>query len=189
MGDRGGWRLCPPELREDDEALVAAVVSLHRDLYERYFSREPLANHKLPIQVRAFRRTGDWRIFLLLCPWMLSRCFWPDADPGIPLPAGWEGDARGDAHYTVLGPIVAFPLLETAQKAHLNFDSRLGHYLLQPLVLSMAPFENAEAVFESWNRVIETRRANMARTQRRSRWQEEVSRREFFRRFGPGENG
>ena len=88
MGDRGGWRLCPPELREDDEALVAAVVALHRDLYERYFSREPLAHHKLPIQVRAFRRTGDWRIFLLLCPWMLSRCFWPDADPGIPLPAG-----------------------------------------------------------------------------------------------------
>lgn len=181
--DDSGWQLCAPELREDEQAFVAEVLKLHRGLYDKHFAQDLLANHRLPIQVRAFRQTGDWRIFLLLCPWMLSRCVSPKRDPGIPLPAGWEGTARAGADFILLGPALSFRLLETEHKAHLNFAPQLGHYLLQPLVLSMAQFENAEAVFEAWNGVIETRKANMEKMQRRCKWQEEVSRREFFHRF------
>ena len=182
MGD-SGWQLCAPELREDEQAFVGEVLKLHRGLYDKHFAQDLLANHRLPIQVRAFRQTGDWRIFLLLCPWMLSRCVSPKRDPGIPVPAGWEAAARAGADFTLLGPTLSFRLLEAEHKAHLNFAPQLGHYLLQPLVLSMAQFENAEAVFEAWNRVIETRKANMEKMQRRCQWQEEVSRREFFHRF------
>lgn len=178
-----GWQLCSPELRQDEEAFIAAVLKLHRGLYDRYFADDLLANHRLPIQVRAFRETGDWRIFLLLCPWMLSRCVCPKCDPGIPLPSGWEATTQDGADYTVLGPAVSFRLLETEHKAHLNFAPQLGHYLLQPLVMSMAQFDSAEAVLEAWNRVIETRKENMERMQRRCQWQEELSRREFFHRL------
>lgn len=182
MGD-SGWQLCAPALQADDQAFVAEALKLHRELYDKHFAQDLLANHRLPIQVRAFRKTGIWRIFLVLCPWMLSRCVSPLRDPGIPLPAGWEKTARAQADYILLGPALSFRLLDAEHKAHLNFAPTLGHYLMQPLVLSMAQYESAEAVFEAWNRVIETRKANMEKMQRRCQWQEEVSRREFFHRF------
>ena len=180
------WQLGAPELQADDKALTTSVIGLHEDLYRRNFSEEMLANHNLPIQVRAFRHTENWRIFLVLCPWILARYFVPTGDPQIPLPKGWSAEERADEPYILLGPMISFDLFATEQKAHLNYHPILGHYLLQPLVLSLGQYENADAVFEAWNQVIRTRKENMEKHKRRSQWQEELSRREFFARLTAG---
>ena len=176
---RSGWQTAPPSLA-DDQALVDALVALHRRLNERHFLHDPMSNQALGIQARACRRVDGWRAVLLLTPWMLSRLLLPERDPGLALPAGWEAGRRAGAGYQVLGPGMEIVLLGQPQRAHLNFDATLGHYLLQPLVLNMAPYASAEAVFQAWNRVIETRDRNMERARRDCPWQREISRRELF---------
>ncbi len=180
------WRLCPRRLREDDDALATAVVDEHKILYRRQFADELLDdtyNRQLPIQIRAFRHSGPWRIFLLLTPWMLTRFFIPEKDPGIAVPAGWSAVERSVAPYLVMGPAVEFNLLTGNQKAHLNYSPGWGHYLTHPLVFAMAQYDSPEVVFEAWSEVIKTRDDNMKRLENQCQWQQDVSRREFFSRF------
>jgi hypothetical protein len=88
----------------------------------------------------------------------------------------------------MLGPNLRFDLLGQPQQAHLNFHSRLGHYLLQPICLDMKPYRDADAVFEAWNQVIHIRDENMEKARRDCPLQKEISRRELFRRIkGPGD--
>jgi hypothetical protein len=175
------WQTIPAELEEDDR-LISAVLDLHDELYSRFFSGDPLVNPELGIRIRAFRRTGNWRIFLLLTPWMLSRILIPDEDPGIPIPLEWKAEAREDQDYIVLGPSLKIDILGQSQPAHINYHPRLGHYLLQPLAMNMEGYGSADEVFESWNHVIKKRDENMAKMQRECPMQREVSRREFFGR-------
>lgn len=178
------WQVSP--LAADDDArLVADVRACFDDLYRRRFGEDWQVNHDLPVEVRAFRRSEGWCVFLLLTPWMMARVYLPERDPGLALPAGWSAAERAEAPFTVIGPALSFELLGGEQKAHLNYLPGLGHFLLQPLVQSMQSYASADAVFEAWNEVITTRMQAMEQMKRECTWQREVSRREFFTRFGP----
>lgn len=167
-----------------DATVGDAMRKSFDDIYRRHFSDEWQVNHALPVDVRALRRCDGWCVFLLLTPWMMARVYLPERDPGLPLPAGWTAAERAPAPHVVIGPTLDFTILGGGQKAHLNYLPELGHFLLQPLVQSMAEFASADAVFEAWNEVIATRVRVMEQQQRECRWQREVSRREFFSRIG-----
>jgi len=114
---------------------------------------------------------------------MLSRLLFSEAVPALELPQGWKGRAREGSGYLLLGPPLEFDLLGQRQRAHLGYLPRLGHYLTQPIVLNMPPYDSPEAVFSAWNGVIEARDASMQRLHRDCPWQRELSRREFFGRL------
>ena len=173
------WQPCPVSVGDAD-AFSSVLKGVYTDLYRESFADEPFVNHGLPIQVRSFRNTEGWAVCLLLTPWMLSRVFATDVDPGITLPAGWSVEERYGESPSVLGPMVTFALLGAEQKAHLNYHAQLGHYLIHPLIQSMNEFDSAESAFTAWREVIE-RRDRFAREHNKNcGWQAEVSRREFF---------
>ncbi|MCP5442501.1 MAG: [NiFe]-hydrogenase assembly chaperone HybE [Chromatiaceae bacterium] len=175
----GSWQPVPAEL-ESDKALQAAVVEEHRRICIQYFADDLSANHALPILTHAFRRLDEYRVFLLLTPWMLARLFVPDSDPGLQIPPEWHAEARIGRDYQVIGPAFEIPLLTGKQRAHLNYSAAIGHYLLHPLIFSMLNFNTPEEAFAAWNRIIETRNRNIEKMQKRNPLQEEISRREFF---------
>ena len=70
------WQLCPPKLARD-EALVAEVVAVHEAILNGPLGQDPTLNLALPIESRALRRIEDWRVLLLLTPWMLARLLFP----------------------------------------------------------------------------------------------------------------
>ena len=176
------WKLgtLPPS---DDQTVIAAVRDCFGETYRNYFSDQFLVNHNLPIEVRAFRRSDDWCVFLLLTQWMMARVFLPERDPGLSIPTGWNVSERNEAPFLVIGPPLNFTILGGEQKAHLNYLPELGHFLLQPLVQSMEQYDSADAVFAAWDEVIKTRDRVMEEHKRECGWQREVSRREFFARF------
>lgn len=169
-----------PEALQNDSALLTTVTEEHRRIYTSYFKYDLAVNHALPIMTHAFRRLDQWRVFLLLTPWMLARVFVPNRDPGVSVPAEWRASVRQGRPYRVIGPGCDLDLLSGRQRAHLNFAPRIGHYLIHPLILSMLEFQTAEQVFAAWNRVIVTRNDNIKRLGRTNPQQEEISRREFF---------
>ena len=183
------WQVLPPELAAD-EALGRAVLDVHRDVLHEQLAGDPMLNMALPVELRALRRIEDWRVLLLLTPWMLARLLFPDEPPDLEVPPGWSKDERRDSDYLVLGPKLSFDLLGQRQHAHLNFRQGTGHFLLQPICLDMKGYENADAVFEAWNQVIRVRDDNMEKAKRDCALQKEISRRELFRRLkGSGEAG
>ncbi|MES9859134.1 MAG: [NiFe]-hydrogenase assembly chaperone HybE [Sedimenticola sp.] len=121
-----------------------------------------------------------WRGFLLLTPWMLARIFVPDNPPDSEIPAEWRAEACRASTYTVMGPTVSLDLLTGKQKAHLNYCTNIGHYLLHPLILTMNNFETPGDVFTPWNKIIEARNANLEQMQRENLQHKEISRRAFF---------
>jgi hypothetical protein len=173
------WQLGPLSAAGDAQ-VIAGVRDGFDGLYRRHFGDDWQINHDLPVEVRAFRRSEGWCVFLLLTPWMMARVYLPEHDPGLALPAGWSAAERADAPLVVIGPTLSFAMLGGEQKAHLNYLPELGHFLLQPLVQSMQAYASADAVFEAWNEVITTRVRAMEKMQRECTWQREVSRREFF---------
>jgi hypothetical protein len=174
------WQPSHPFI-ERPEQWPGAVLAVHQTLYREVMARDPMCNDKLRFELRACRTLEQWQVMLLVTPWMLSRLLMPIQPPALRIPDGWSAEARAEADYLVLGPRLDFQLLDQPQQAHLNYHPRLGHYLLQPLILNMAEFDSAEAVFEAWNRVIRTRDENMEKMRRDCPWQKEVSRRELFR--------
>ncbi|MEJ2344770.1 MAG: [NiFe]-hydrogenase assembly chaperone HybE [Gammaproteobacteria bacterium] len=168
----------------DDAALAAAVTERFQAIFRNDFADVPFLNDALGIEVRATRRMDEgWRVFLLLTPWMLSRLFLPERDPGLPVPDAWRAEARARTPYVVIGPRISLPLLGGLQQAHINYDATLGHYVVQPLVQSMSGYRSADAVFAAWNDVIAARARVMDEQQRECPWQRELSRREFFGRL------
>ncbi len=173
-----------PQCLHQDDSLKTLVTNVFADVYERSFADDPLINHRLPIEIRALRDIEDWRVFLLLTPWMLSRIYLRTEEASINVPPAWQVENRIGEPYLVVGPQVGFCLLEHEQLAHLNYHPELGHYLVQPLILHMEGYANAEQAYQEWNTVIETRNENMRKRQAECRCQEEISRREFFTRLG-----
>ena len=173
------WQLLDSE-KKDDEQVVNCVIEVFTELYRTYFVNELLVNHNLPIEIRAFRHTDIWRIFLLLTPWTLARLFLPERDPGIEIPSGWQAEERATAPFTVIGPAIPLDILGGKEQAHLNYHPKLGHYLIQPLIQSMEQFNKPEDAFNAWNEVIKIRNRVIEEQKRRCDWHQEVSRREFF---------
>ncbi len=172
-----------PQILHQDEMLNTLVTSVFSDIYARSFADDPLINHRLSIEIRALRDIDDWRVFLLLTPWMLSRIYLRSEEASINVPPAWQVENRINEPYLVVGPQVGFCLLEHEQLAHLNYHPELGHYLVQPLILRMEQYNSAGEVYRDWNTVIETRNENMKKRQAECRCQEEISRREFFTRM------
>lgn len=165
---------------QKDEEVINAVITAFTELYQTYFINELLVNHHLPVEVRAFRHTDIWRIFLLLTPWALARVFLPERQPALLIPSGWQAEQRVNASITVIGPAISLPILGGKERAHLNYHPQLGHYLIQPLIQSMEQFNTPDDAFNAWNEVIKTRNRVIEEQKRRCDWQQEVSRREFF---------
>ncbi len=164
----------------DDQTVITAVKDSFGEIYRKHFSNEFHVNHKLPIEVRAFRRSDGWCVFLLLTPWMMARVFIAEHDPGLPIPSGWRTGERTSAPFLVIGPQLEFTLLGETLTAHLNYLPGLGHFLLQPLVQSMGQYESASAVFAAWDEVIKVRDRVMEEKKHECGWQKEISRREFL---------
>lgn len=183
MSETGCWH-CPPELVRD-EALEEAVLAAHEAILEELAAEDSYLNlnRGLPVTQRALRRIEDWRVLLLLTPWMLARLYFPDRAPAIPLPAGWTAGERAGASYRVLGPGIRFALLGESRLAHLSYHPALGHYLLQPLCLDLEAYADAEAVFAAWGDVIRRRDEIMDQRRRDCPMQKELSRRELFAWF------
>ncbi|MEY6431508.1 [NiFe]-hydrogenase assembly chaperone HybE [Thioalkalicoccus limnaeus] len=182
--DPSGWQLLAAD-RLDEASLTAAVIAAHRRILDELRRSDPLLNTALGIEVRAYRPLDDWRVLLLLTPWMLARLFVPQQPPPIPIPPGWSASERRDAPYQVLGPALEIRLLDQPQRAHIHHDPDLGHYLLQPLCLDMTPYRDAEACFDAWAEVIRIRDENMEQAQRDCPLQRDISRRELFARILP----
>ena len=182
MPSDGGWQVPPPELAAD-ETLAQVVLDVHQGILDEQLAGDPMLNLALPVEMRALRRIDDWRVLLLLTPWMLARLLFPDRPPQLAIPSGWSADERRDSDYLVLGPNLGFDLLGQPQKAHLNFHPKIGHYLLQPVCLDMKAYRSADAVFDAWSQVIHTRDLNMEKAKRDCPMQKEISRRELFRRL------
>lgn len=173
------WQSCAAPLR-DDQALRQAVLAAYQDLYQHYFVNLPTINPRLPIEIRAFRRIDQWRVFLLLTPWMLIRAWVPKGNTGFAIPREWSAAERESASYTLLGSVFKLTVLNSQQKVHLAFDCQIGHYLLQSRILSLTPYDSANAVYDAWRQIFQTRNEKLIRQKKASKWQLEISRREFF---------
>jgi hypothetical protein len=179
-----GWQIYNPNA--EDGSLVDDLLRTYHEIYQHRFATEPLVNHGLPIEVRAYRHYRAWRICLLLTPWHLARIIIPKTAPALDLPPQWSVAVRADADYVVIGPAVPLDILTAQERAHLNYQPRLGHYFVQPLIQSLRRFATADEVFEEWKEVIAVRDRNIAERKQHCEWQSEVSRREFFARLVRG---
>ncbi|MBF0160565.1 MAG: [NiFe]-hydrogenase assembly chaperone HybE [Magnetococcales bacterium] len=179
MAEASHWQLC----LLDDEALLAHSIEIHTALYQQLLQRGdwdesliPSYNPAMPIVTHSFRHMDDWRIFLLLTPWMLARLLLPKRDPGLPLPS----EQQNDDTLMLLGPLLEVELLGQRQKAHLHYHPLLGHYLIQPLIQSLHKYSDADAVLSAWSTIVDTRDTLVRKHNRRCEWQQDVSRREMF---------
>lgn len=171
------WQL--PLAKLSDAALIETVVAVGHERLAGPFAAELGLNAALGIEVHALRRIEQWRVLLLLTPWLFARMLFPEQPPaGLNLPESHDR-ATPDV---ILGPLLRFSLFDQPQQAHLNYHPRLGHHLLQPICLDMTPYANAEAVFSAWQGVIRTRDAHLARGGADCPLQREISRRELFTR-------
>ncbi len=172
------WQLM--NAAKNDDEIVTQVTEIFTEIYHNYFIDELLVNHHLPIEIRAFRYTDIWYIFLLLTPWMLARVFLPNHEPELEIPPDWQAEKRVNQPMTVIGPAMSLAILGGKEQAHLNYHPKLGHYLIQPLVQSMEQFNAPDDAFNAWNEVIKTRNRVIEEQKKRCDWHTEVSRREFF---------
>ncbi len=173
------WQPLPAHLHSDMRLQMALLIA-HRQIYDRHFALDPMANPALGFHLHGYRHLGNWRIVLALTPWMLSRLLFAELPPPIAIPEEWSPERRRDAGYQLLGPAVDLPPELSGIQAHLNYHPTLGHYLLQPIALNMQPYASAQEAFEAWNQVILTRDEALQRMERECSWQREVSRREFL---------
>lgn len=178
------WQLCPL-LPERSGALPELLTQRLNLLLETEAVQALDLNARLTLEISAHRQLEDWHLLLALTPWMLTRLLIPQNRPAWSLPEGWNAQSRRQASYQVIGPLCELDIAGNHQRAHLNYDPELGHYLMQPLILNMTPFNGNDTVFAAWNQVIRTRDAEMERTRRDCPWQREISRRELFTRRNP----
>lgn len=172
----------------EEEALSEAILKTFQDIYQQHLAEEEFINHGLSFELRALRALETWRLGLLLTPWMLSRIYIPTVPPELPLPQGWEnGSPEGD--YEIIGPMLTFPLSGKEQKAHLHFSPEIGHFLIQPLVQSMARYHTNEEVFTAWQEVLARReeflKKNDGKCPEQRGERQAMSRRGFLRKLLP----
>ena len=179
MPEQRKWQLLPSHLQSDMRFQMALLVA-HRRIYDRWFAEEPSSNPQLGFHLRGYRRSANWRILLMLTPWMLSRLLFPEQTPDIVIPQGWSAHEQRGSDYQWLGPVVRLDWDDRELKAHLNYQETLGHYLLQPLALDMRPYASPDAAFQVWDDSIKRKDANLQRRQRNRDWQTEGLRLELL---------
>ena len=182
MPEQRQWQLLPPHLQSDMRFQMALLVA-HRRIYDRWFADQPSVNPQLGFHLRGYRRNANWRILLMLTPWMLSRLLFPEQAPDIVIPQGWSAQEQQDADYQWLGPVVHLDWDEGELEAHLSYQETLGHYLLQPLALNMRPYASHREAFTAWDPASESRDESLQRMERKRSWQREITRRDFPHRL------
>ena len=183
MPEQRQWQLLPAHLQSDMRFQMALLVA-HRRIYDRWFAEEPSVNPHLGFHLRGYRRSANWRILLMLTPWMLSRLLFPEQAPDIAIPPGWSAQEQHGADYQWLGPVVHLDWDDGELKAHLNYQESLGHYLLQPLALDMLPYASHREAFAAWDPASKSRDESLPRWERDRSWQREISRCDFPHRLG-----
>lgn len=176
-GSSPPWRLFASAW--DDSTFLDNVLETYQRIYAG-LPREMATKDTLPIEIRALRRVGDWRVLLLLTPWQLARLLFPMRPPSIAEPLVLDNLGMSP---TALGPAIGLDILSGRERAHVAFEPRLGHYFQQTLIHDMRRFETPDAAFAALRAVIEVRDRNIAALQKQCAWQEDVSRREFFSRL------
>jgi hypothetical protein len=173
------WQLLPMELK-DDTTFTQVLVDVHREIYKDFFYDDPLSSESLGFHLHAYRRTSGWRVAVILTPWMMSRLLFPEQDPHIVIPQGWSGEERCGTDYQALGPSLRLGWSGHYMQAHLNFHARLGHYLLQPILMNMKNYRTADQALEAWRDAIGTKGKKMMGMLQNCPWQEAFSDRAFL---------
>lgn len=170
---------------DSPEAALAAVLDAFQSIYRRYLADDLMLNHQLPFGMRGWQQHDDWYEGILLTPWMLAHVYFPRQPPVEPLAEGWEAESRAAADYRVIGPLLDFDIGEERPSAHVNYDPAIGHYLLRPLIQSLAKYRTADEVYAAWDGVLAARQAyrRQLEEERQAKAQEPVSRREFMTRW------
>ena len=80
---------------------------------------------------------------------MLANLWFADNPPEIEL----SEKQLSDTDNQPLGPVIDLPEALGGGTAHLNYHPTLGHYLVQPITLDLAQYDNAHSVFEAMNQL------------------------------------
>ena len=156
------------------------VLETFSNTYHEAFEDEWMGvNHKLKVELRGLKFVDGWVTGFLLTPWMLCSIYIPVMQaPDLEIDEAWKADNRTDKSYLVIGPLKNFEIAAKPQKANLNYDTKLGHYLLQPLVQLMDKYADNEEAFGAWSEVIEFRKAHYEKLEQdRVKLEEEIENR------------
>lgn len=135
------------------------LVDVFQNTYHKDFEDEWMGvNHNLDVELRGLKLVDGWVSGFILTPWMLANIFVPVIEvPDITIDKDWLAEIRVEQEYVVIGPLKELRLAGKLQKAYLNFDQRIGHYLIQPLVQIMDKYKDNETAFSAWSEVIKFR--------------------------------
>lgn len=164
MTSESDWQLIQANnLKEvHDQLLEVFENTYHQDFEDEWMG----VNHHLKVELRGLKLVDGWVTGFLLTPWMLCSIYIPVLKtPDIIIEDEWLPEVRKNQDYVVIGPLKTFLLGESEQKANLNFDQLIGHYLLQPLVQIMDKYEDNAQAFSAWSDVIKFREAFYAKKQ------------------------
>lgn len=152
------------------------LIDVFSNTYHQAFEDEWMGvNHNLNVELRSLKFEDGWVTGFLLTPWMLSNIFIPVMKPPeIQIDKEWLADARENQAYVVIGPLKKFALGDVEKKANLNFDKRIGHYLLQPLVQTMDKYSDNAQAFGAWSEVIKIREEYYAKKQQELELKQEL---------------
>lgn len=156
------------------------IIETFQSTYHEDFEDEMMGiNHKLNVEVRGLKLVENWLTGFILTPWMLGQIFMPLTETeAIEIDPDWTVTSRKDQSYVVIGPLKQFEMAGQNQKAYLNYDAVLGHYLIQPLVQLMEKFQTNDEAFAAWGEVIQFRQEHYAKAQQQleeAQQQEEAS--------------
>ncbi len=160
------WQLLPAKWQRDS-LFRPALVEVHREIYRQFFYNDPRVNPQMGFHLHAYCRSTHWRVTLILTPWMMSRLLFPEHDPKILIPDGWSGEDRSHSEYQTTGPSLKLGCYGNEMIANLNYHTQLGHYLIQPLALSMRNYSSPLEALEIWNRLFYSHSLSMQRVSKK----------------------
>lgn len=151
------WQLIQANtLKEVHDQVVDVFSNTYHDAFEDEWMG---VNHNLHVELRGLKFVDGWVTGFLLTPWMLCSIYIPVMQvPDLDVDADWLATEKAGQEYVVIGPLKEFSIGGAAQKANLNYDSRIGHYLLQPLVQIMDKYADNADAFAAWSQVIDFRK-------------------------------
>ena len=143
-----GWQTLPQHLHSEMRFNLAVMIA-HRQIFDQHFAADKSVNRALGFHLNGYRQQGLLRIIQILTPWMLANLWFADSPPEVGLPETLQSDAS----HQPLGPKIDLPEDLGGGTAHLNYHPTLGHYLVQPITLDLAQYDNAHSVFEAMNQL------------------------------------
>lgn len=161
---KSDWQLIQANnLKEvHDQLLEVFENTYHHDFEDEWMG----INHDLKVELRGLKLVDGWVTGFLLTPWMLSSIFIPVLKaPELEIENEWQAKHCANKDYVVIGPLKKFLLDGKQQQANLNYDKKIGHYLIQPLVQIMGKYHDNAQAFNAWSEVIQFREDFYARKQ------------------------